>query len=261
MPTPEAPVPIEDVIRVARAELGTTESPPRSNRTKYGAEVGPNGVAWCAQFCWWVWSHAGHGGLLPRTASVYVMWEHAHRNGWLTDTPQVGDIPVYDFPRGTEWDHIGAVVTRLDGPYAFWAIEGNTSSDDRGSQSNGGGVFERRRSLHLVRDFIHLPLEDDMPTPQEYAAAVWSHLFPTGAGQPGESAGMRLVQAARGGGLTDDVQAIAAKLDALAARQAQPVDVQALAAAIVAKMPAGAAVDLKALAAAVADELATRLVR
>ena len=37
----------ERVIRVAEAELGYTESPPNSNRTKYGAAYGLDGYAWC----------------------------------------------------------------------------------------------------------------------------------------------------------------------------------------------------------------------
>ena len=101
----------------------------------------------------------------------------------------------------------------------------------------------------------------DMPTADEVARAVWAFPWSTGVGKPPELAQDRLVQAARGAGLADDVVSLGAKLDALLARAAAPVDVNALAAAIVAKLPTGSTVDVQAIASAVATELATRLVR
>lgn len=163
-------VSVTDVLRVARAQIGTTEDPPGSNRQKYGLAAGQNGVAWCAQACWWVWREAGLD-VLPRTASVWAMWDHAFRRGWVVDRPRVGDIPVYDFPRGTRWDHIGIVVTSVSG-HTFKAIEGNTSRDDRGSQSGGGGVHERDRVLQQTIGFIRPPVEDDMPLTNEEIEAV-----------------------------------------------------------------------------------------
>ena len=40
-------------------ELGTLESPPNSNRTKYGAWYGFDGFPWCAMFVSWVYDKAG----------------------------------------------------------------------------------------------------------------------------------------------------------------------------------------------------------
>ena len=43
----------EKVLAVARGELGNTESPAGSNRTKYGKWFGLDGYAWCMMFVMW----------------------------------------------------------------------------------------------------------------------------------------------------------------------------------------------------------------
>ncbi|MCQ2439780.1 MAG: NUMOD4 domain-containing protein, partial [Oscillospiraceae bacterium] len=47
------------VIQIAEQELGYTESPPNSNRTKYGAAYGLDGYPWCDEV--WV-PVAGYNG-------------------------------------------------------------------------------------------------------------------------------------------------------------------------------------------------------
>ena len=39
-----------NVLEIARAELGQTEQPAGSNRTKYGAWFGLDGYPWCMMF-------------------------------------------------------------------------------------------------------------------------------------------------------------------------------------------------------------------
>ena len=53
----------EKIIETALAEIGVKESPANSNRQKYGKEYGVNGTAWCCQFVWWVFKHAGAAAL------------------------------------------------------------------------------------------------------------------------------------------------------------------------------------------------------
>lgn len=43
-----------DLIAVAVKEIGTVEQP--GNRQKYGKAYGVDGVYWCMQFVWWVFS-------------------------------------------------------------------------------------------------------------------------------------------------------------------------------------------------------------
>ena len=49
----------QKVVEVAKKEIGTTESPKNSNKTKYGKWFGFDGVAWCGMFCSWVYAEAG----------------------------------------------------------------------------------------------------------------------------------------------------------------------------------------------------------
>lgn len=47
----------EMVIATALTEVGTKESPAGSNKQKYGAWIGANGVPWCAAFVCWCFAH------------------------------------------------------------------------------------------------------------------------------------------------------------------------------------------------------------
>lgn len=144
------------------------------------------------------------------------------------------------------------------------AYGGHTCPDP----SPGMGPRSRQRAEIIRR--AQAIRGDAMPTPEEYAAAVWRHPFPTGPGGEPESAGIRLVNAARGGGLTDDVVAIAAQLAALRAEvhastsvtlsQGQVDGLAAAVATSVARiLPSGTTIDPQLFAVAVANELARRI--
>ena len=51
----------EKVIQIAREELGYTEFPAGSNRTKYWEVYDPRmqGQPWCVSFLWWCFDRAG----------------------------------------------------------------------------------------------------------------------------------------------------------------------------------------------------------
>ena len=48
------------IVETAIAEVGYTENPPNSNRTKYGEWFGFDGVPWCGMFVSWVYAKAGY---------------------------------------------------------------------------------------------------------------------------------------------------------------------------------------------------------
>lgn len=133
-----------DILRVARGEIGVTESPAGSNRQKYGAAYGMNGVPWCVIFCWWCFREAGasalfYGGGKTASCSQYIAW--AKKAGqWVTGDYKPGDLVFFDFnPKaGDGVDHIG-IVESWDGR-TLVTIEGNTSMT---SQDNGGAVMRR----------------------------------------------------------------------------------------------------------------------
>ena len=154
----------EDVLRVARGEIGTVEAPKNSNRTRYGEAYGWNGVAWCVIFLWWCFREAGASGLFydgGRTASCAALRAWAQRSGhWVTGGYRPGDLVQLDFDRDRQADHIAIVEAVLpDG--TLQTIEGNTSAGNSGSQSNGGGVFRRLRGVALAVGAVRPEYEEE----------------------------------------------------------------------------------------------------
>ena len=143
----------EKVIEIARLELGVTEDPAGSNRTKYGAAYGLDGQPWCVMFLWWVFREAGErmaffGGGKTASCSTLLRW---YREQGLTvpvEDVQTGDIVLMNFHGGKDPEHCGLVVEtwhRKTGELTFVdTVEGNTSPSD-GSQSNGGMVCLKSR--------------------------------------------------------------------------------------------------------------------
>lgn len=139
-------------LRSANSVNGQTENPPGSNLgpgfitncQRYTGYNVPPGVFWCGcAVCWWV-VKAGLAAVTNRIRLGYtgfiVQDARAGVNGLRAvsiSEMQKGDIVVYDF------DHIEMV--REPGTVSFKTWGGNTSSDNSGSQSNGGGVFPRTR--------------------------------------------------------------------------------------------------------------------
>lgn len=138
----------KEILAVARAELGYTESPAGSNRTKYGKWFGLDGQPWCMMFVQWCFRQAGAQDMLPMlTASCGALMRAAQAKGcWITGDYQPGDVVIYDFPgNNVKTDHCGIVVTApTDG---VRTIEGNTGV---GNDSNGGEVMERTRPLSVI---------------------------------------------------------------------------------------------------------------
>ena len=137
-----------EALKLAVAELGTTENPPESNNNKYGSWYGVNYQPWCAIFCTWCFEHAGDSPSFVKGSRYaycpYVVADaRANRYGLsTTDDPIPGDLVVYDWAYDTVYDHIGIFEKDLGGGN-FQAIEGNTSTSNN---SNGGQVMRRQRS-------------------------------------------------------------------------------------------------------------------
>ena len=152
----------EKVLTVAREELGNTENPAGSNRTKYGKWFGLDGYAWCMIFVMWCFSQAGALELLPkRTASCGDLMRSAKAAGcWVTEDYRPGDVVIYDFPGGAATDHTGIIESVTASGVV--AIEGNTSQ--AGSQSNGGQVCRKSRKYNVIVGAVRprFEEEDDM---------------------------------------------------------------------------------------------------
>lgn len=129
----------KSVLDVARKDIGYKETPPKSNKTKFGEWFGLNGQPWCVQAVMYWFNEAGAYSLLPtKTASCTALMNAAKSRGmWVTDDYQIGDIPIYNFNGAYHTGIIEAVNATT-----ITAIEGNTAL---GNDSNGGEVMRRTR--------------------------------------------------------------------------------------------------------------------
>ena len=143
---------IEKVINVAKKYVGVCEDPPNSNKVVFntklygGREVSGANYPWCCAFIWCVFNEAGID--IKRTASCVMLGDWFKQEGkYHKDNPQVGDIVFFKFPGSSRWtNHVGLVI-EVNGN-TLTTIEGNTSSDNKGSQNNGGMVAIRTRKIN-----------------------------------------------------------------------------------------------------------------
>lgn len=141
---------VQDVINLARSQVGYIERP--TNRTKYGVYYGMDGAAWCAMFLSWCHAQVNQRHFVNFSTSRGYAYTPAGVEGFKSrgqfrPSPQLGAHVFYRFS-GNRVHHVGLVVGIGNG----WieAVEGNTSRGSRGSQSDGGGVWLRRRSSGIV---------------------------------------------------------------------------------------------------------------
>jgi len=142
------------VLDVARTQIGTVEGSGGTN--PYGKAYGADRVAWCAQFCWWVFGQAGAGALIPKTAYTPTLAAYYQKQGRADRTPRVGDLVLFDWP-GDGVDRISHVglVEAVNADGTLTTIEGNTTSGAAGNQRMGGGVWRRKRSTSAVVLYAH----------------------------------------------------------------------------------------------------------
>lgn len=158
----------QQLLDIARAELGTTESPAGSNNVKYntayyGREVydglWKTEFPWCVVFLWWCFRQAGAAELFyggSKTASCRQLLSY-HKRQAVTDY-QPGDIIFYNFHGKATAEHVG--IFESAGGSSIVTIEGNTGV---GNDANGGAVMRRTRSLgQIVGAYRPAYEEDDM---------------------------------------------------------------------------------------------------
>ena len=171
---------VDQVLKIAKGELGTKESPVDSNVCKYSRwypMVGP----WCAMFVSWVLDKADIEGykhaFTPAGAELFKS------QGRWTQNPRPGDVAYFDFPDSLpRIQHVG-FVEKVSGSVVT-TIEGNTSSGAAGSQDNGGGVFRRERARSLIVGFGRPPYGkggDVGDSEKEFKKKNWFSLDDAGA--------------------------------------------------------------------------------
>src|SRR5215218_10846400 len=90
--TPSSGATGNEIVRIARSQLGTGENPPGSNCNPYGPCV-----QWCSLFVSWVWKRAGvpmegSTATYAYSGSIYK-WAEAHEGGPFA-VPAPGDPPL-----------------------------------------------------------------------------------------------------------------------------------------------------------------------
>lgn len=146
-----------EVVRIARAEQGYQRKPSRWN--KYAEQVYPTVQAqpYCGVFVAWVLWRAGVDVRsvmwAPYVPSI-VNWARKH-GAWKTSGQRDGDLACYDWGGDKLADHVG-FSWRDESATGYRAVEGNTSSGQAGSQSNGGGVHVRYRGRRSIMGWVDL---------------------------------------------------------------------------------------------------------
>ena len=142
------------VIDAAKNEIGYQET--GNNDTKYGKWYGLNNQPWCAMFVSWCFAQADLSELVAAStkkgfASCDAGFKWFSKKGKIVPVgqAQAGDIVFFQFDADAQPDHVGIVI-KNDGKKYLWCIEGNTSGDTKGSQSNGDGVYTKKRAYSLV---------------------------------------------------------------------------------------------------------------
>jgi len=145
---------MNEIIRIAAKEIGQTEKPANSNKTKYGKWFGFDGVAWCGMFVSWCYAQAGFQlpkiGFSKGYAGCQTAVAYFKKMNQITKKPVEGDIVFFDWNADGRYDHTGLFVRWIN-EKEFETIEGNTAV---GNDSNGGNVMKRvRKNINVI--FVH----------------------------------------------------------------------------------------------------------
>lgn len=139
---------------VAKSQVGYTEGV--NNDTLFGKWYGLNNQPWCAMFVSWCFKESGLSELVAaQTKKGFASCDAGLK--WFTKKgkivpvgqAQAGDIAFFQLDADAQADHVG-IVAKNDGKKYLWVYEGNTSSGNKGSQSNGDGVYLRKRAYSLI---------------------------------------------------------------------------------------------------------------
>lgn len=140
----------------ALSQVGYTED--RNNWTIFSKQMKHAGAPQNAPYCaigmgwgfdpWVAWER-----LFDLPWYVPNIWRTAARNGWTTNRPTDGDAVVFDWRSDGSQNHIGFAYPSHGKNVS---VEFNTSPTDRGSQSNGGGVYMRTRRSRDIEGYIDM---------------------------------------------------------------------------------------------------------
>jgi cell wall-associated NlpC family hydrolase len=125
------------------------------NITIMGKWYGAQGQPWCAMFVSYCFDQAGLVKLVASQskkgfAGCDAGLKFFAKKGQLVPVGQAqpGDIVFFQFDADAQPDHGGFVYQNTG--KALVTLEGNTSGGSKGSQSNGGGAYKKKRAYSDV---------------------------------------------------------------------------------------------------------------
>lgn len=175
------------IIDKAASYIGTKESPADSNNVifntdYYGYNVYGSAYPWCMAFVWDIFRMCGASDLFydgQKTAYCPTLMYWAKSIGrFVTDNYKSGDVLFFSFSGDSEPAHTGFCYE--DNGSTVITIEGNTSSDNAGSQSNGGMVAKRTRSKNSIIGAYRPPYEVEINYGWKQDDKGWWYVKPDG---------------------------------------------------------------------------------
>ena len=93
---------VNDILKIAKAEIGVKESPANSNNVKYntwyyGKSVNGSAYPWCAAFVSWVFSQVDSTLIKKSVSCMDIGNWFKSNNQWKTNNPQPGDVVFFKF--------------------------------------------------------------------------------------------------------------------------------------------------------------------
>lgn len=145
------------VLEKAKHYVDTKYKEGRNNDTIFGKWYGMNHQPWCAMFVSKVFNEAKCSKLIAASTSkgfascqLGLNWFVKKRQIVPVSSAMPGDLVFFQFDDDPAADHIGIVVKNNKALRTLVTYEGNTAKDGSGSQSNGDGVYQKRRKYSQV---------------------------------------------------------------------------------------------------------------
>ncbi len=150
------------VLKVAAdiAKSGYREG--ANNATVFGEWYGMQNQPWCAMYISWCFKEAGLSELVAAqsekgfaSCAIGLRWFTQNKQLVTVIQARPGDIAFYGSSQDGKAHHVGLVVENhlnKNNPEKSYLMcyEGNTSSDSKGSQRDGDGVYLKKRFYDAV---------------------------------------------------------------------------------------------------------------
>ena len=142
------------LTEIAEGYIGYMEGP--NNDTPFGKWFGLNNQPWCAMAVSKILHEAGilegYTNKKKGHASCDEWLKHLAKNNQLVPIgeAQRGDLVFFQFDDDAQPDHVGIVKYHNTALKYMKVWEGNTSADNRGSQSNGDGFYLKKRGYGTI---------------------------------------------------------------------------------------------------------------